>query len=169
MKKQITACIVLATLLTGCNQPGQNRYGYQDVGRNTEVEFGTVIKSREVDITGQNTGLGATAGAAGGALGGAYIGHGGGTLGAMLATAIIGGVAGHIAEQAIADHKGIEYVVTEANGKTVTIVQNKVDGDELMRKGTRVMIQTSGQYQRVLPADDLPTEVKRPKRIRVKD
>lgn len=165
--KHSIAFLLIVSLLTGCQQPGQNRYSYQDVGKNTEVVFGTVIKSREVDITGQNTGLGATAGAAGGALGGAYIGRGGGTLGAMLATAVVGGIAGHIAEQAISDHKGIEYIVTEENGKTVTIVQNKIEGEEILKKGSRVMVQTSGQYQRVLPADDLPEEIKRPKPIRV--
>lgn len=168
MKNKTIACLVLA-LLSGCTQPGQNRYGYQDVGRGAAVKFGTVITSREVDITGQNTGVGATAGALGGAIGGSYIGNGGGSLGAALAGALIAGIAGHMTEQAISDHKGVEYVVTEEDGQTVTVVQNKVDGEPVLKKGQRVMVQTGLGYERVLPADDLPTKIKRPKKIQVTD
>ncbi len=167
MKRYIA--LLLLVSLTACARPSQNRYGYQDVGQASVVEFGTVISERPVEITGQNTGLGATAGAAGGALGGAYIGRGGGTLGAMIATAIVGGIAGHVAEQAISDHSGIEYVITLENGQTVTVVQNYVEGDPSIRSGQRVMVQTSGMYQRILPADNLPTKIKRPKKIKVVD
>ena len=73
MKKTLTLLLAVS-LLTGCTQPGQNRYGYQDVGQSATVTFGTVITEREVDITGQNTGVGATAGARGGALGGSSSG-----------------------------------------------------------------------------------------------
>lgn len=166
--KRLIALLLLASL-TACAHPGQNRYGYQDVGQASVVEFGTVVSERPVEITGQNTGLGATAGAASGALGGAYIGRGGGSLGAMLAGAVIAGVAGHMAEQAIADHKGIEYIVTLESDKTVTIVQNYVEGEPSIKVGQRVMVQTSGMYQRVLPADNLPTKIKRPKKIKVED
>jgi outer membrane lipoprotein SlyB len=169
MKKRLTACLLLATLLTGCNQAGQNRYGYQDVGRNSVVKFGTVISMREVEITGQNTGIGATAGAAGGAIGGAYVGSGGGSLGAMIAGALIAGVAGHIAEQAISDHRGIEYTITEEDGQTVTIVQNLNKDETPIKQGQRVMVQSSGNYQRVLSAEALPTKIKRPKTVKVVD
>lgn len=168
MKKSL-ACLLSLTMLTGCNHPSQNRYGYQDVGQATVVEFGTVISERPVDITGQNTGIGATTGALGGAIGGSYIGNGGGSLAGMLAGAVIAGVAGHMAEQAISDHTGIEYVITTTKGVTLTIVQNYVAGDPSIKPGQRVMIQTSGMYQRVLPADKLPEKIKRPKRIEVED
>src|SRR4051812_48243732 len=38
--------IVTALSLTACAQPGQNRYGWQDVGHATEVEFGRVVAMR---------------------------------------------------------------------------------------------------------------------------
>ncbi|HEX4608227.1 MAG TPA: hypothetical protein VH092_08475 [Urbifossiella sp.] len=168
MKKSITL-LLSVSLLTACTQPGQNRYGYQDVGQASIVVFGTVISEHPVEITGQNTGVGATAGALGGALGGSYIGNGGGSLAGMLAGALVAGVAGHMTEQAISDHSGIEYVVTTEKGVTLTIVQNYVEGDPSIRPGQRVMVQTSGQYQRILPAGDLPEKIKRPKKIRVED
>jgi outer membrane lipoprotein SlyB len=168
MKTIISTCLALA-LLTGCTQPGQSRYGYQDVGQSTTVVFGTVISEREVDITGQNTGVGATAGALGGALGGSYIGNGGGSLAGMLAGAVIAGVAGHMAEQAVSDHRGIEYVITIEKGETITIVQNLNSDEQPITPGHRCMVQNSGMYQRVLPADNLPTSIKRPTRIKVTD
>lgn len=166
------AVLLLASLsasLSACHQPGQTRYGYQDVGQASAVHFGTVLSWRMVHITGQNTGTGAIAGAAGGALGGSYIGSGGGSLGGLLAGALIAGVAGHMAEQAISDHSGIEYVITLEKGDTITMVQNFVEGDPEIKTGQRVMVQVSGSYQRVLPADALPEKVKRPKGVKVVD
>lgn len=155
--------------LTACNPPSQNRYGYQDVGQNAIVVFGTVVSERPVDITGKNTGVGAGVGVGGGALAGSLLGHGGGSIAGMLAGAVIGGVAGAVAEQSLADTKGIEYVITEANGQTVSIVQNIAKDDKPIKVGHRVMVQTGIGYQRVLPADDLPTQIKRPKKITVTD
>lgn len=168
MKTVTTACLVLA-LLTGCSQPGQNRYGYEDVGRTSVVTFGTVISEREVDITGKNSGLGAGVGALGGGLGGSYIGRGGGSLAGLLAGAVIGGVAGALAEQAASDHKGVEYTITTEKGDTLTLVQNLNKDEQPVKPHHRCMIQTSGAYLRVLPADDMPESIKRPHKIRVTD
>lgn len=87
----------------------------------------------------------------------------------MLAGALIAGIAGHMAEQAISDHQGIEYIVTLRNGHTITIVQNLEQGEERLHRGQRVIVQTSGTYMRVLPADDLSTKAKKAKKIEVED
>jgi outer membrane lipoprotein SlyB len=166
--RKSTLLLTLASL-SACNHPGQNRYGYQDVGQATVVKFGTVVSERAVSITGENTGLGATIGAAGGAIGGSAIGRGSGSLGAMLAGAVIAGVAGAATEQAISDRSGIEYVITLEKGDTITLVQNYVERDPSIKIGQRVMVQTSGMYQRVLPAENLPEKIKRPKKIQVED
>ena len=160
--KQLITIIAAAFLLTACAQPSQNRYGYQDVGQASVVEFGTVIAERTVEITGQNTGVGATAGALGGGIVGASIGHGTGSLGTMLAGALIAGVAGDMAEQAISDHYGVEYTITTKHGQTVTITQNVVEGEQHIHVGDRVIIQQSGTYCRVLPASNMPTKIKAP-------
>ncbi len=169
MNKQLAASILTLTLLTGCAHPSQNNYGYQEVGQATTVEFGTVLSLRMVNVTGENTGLGAGVGAVGGGIAGASIGQGAGSLGAMLAGAVIAGVAGAAVEQGINDRTGIEYVITTEHGQTISIVQNFVKGDPDIKAGQRVMIQTSGMYQRILPASDLPQTVKRPKGIKVID
>lgn len=139
-------------LLTACTQPGQSQYGFQDVGHATVVQYGEVTDSRPVDITGQNTGTGAMGGAAAGAIGGSAIGQGRGSLLALVGGAIIGGIAGHMAEQAIADRKGVELTIDLDDGKTITIVQNLKKEDAPLAIGTRCMVQTSGSYQRVLPS-----------------
>lgn len=161
--------LAAAAALSGCATQGQNRYSYQDVGRATAVEFGTIIASRPVDIKGQNTGVGGAVGAAAGGLALSNVGRGSGNLAAILGGALVGAAAGAIAEQAMSDRVGIEYVVTLANGKTITIVQEQAQGDKVFGPGERVMVQTSGTYQRVLPAEHLPTAVNRPKDIKVVD
>jgi len=167
-KKLLLATALASTLmLTACQHPGQNNYGEFDVGQNIETQFGTIIKMRPVDITGQNTGTGASVGALAGMTAGSTVGQGDGQIVGMLAGALIGGIAGAVVEQEMKDRKGIEYVIVLHNKKTITIVQNLKKDDEPLHKGQRVIVQTSGGYNRVLPAEDLPTQVKRPKAIEV--
>jgi outer membrane lipoprotein SlyB len=54
-------------------------------------------------------------------------------------------------------------------GATLTLVQDRTDGDAEIRPGDRVMVQLSGGKQRVLPANALPTQIKRPAGIKVVD
>ncbi len=167
MKKIIS--IILCLSLAACQQPGQNQYGFADVGKATNVEFGTVISMKQVSITGRNTGAGALVGGAAGMGAGSYIGRGSGQAWGQGGGLLLGLIAGAVAEQAISDRKGIEYIITFTDGQTRTIVQNIVDGDAAIAVGQRVMVQTQGQYQRVMPATDLPTTIKRPKNIKVTD
>ena len=166
--KLLLACLAFATL-SGCAKPGQNQYSHKDVGQSTLVEFGTVLAVRNVDIIGENTGVGALIGAGTGAGAGSYVGGGTGNVWAIAGGALIGGIAGAFAEQGISDGPGIEYAIIKENGQTVTIVQNKKDGDIMFPVGSRVLVQISGSYQRVLPADHLPEYVQRPKGIKVVD
>lgn len=167
MKRLFT--ITLCLMLAACQQPGQNQYGFQDVGKATEVRFGTVVAMKQVSIKGQNTGAGALVGGLAGAGAGSYVGRGSGNVWATGGGLLAGLLVGAITEQAISDRKGEEYTITFEDGITRTIVQNIVDGDAPINTGQRVMVQIQGQYMRVLPAQDLPTSIKRPKRIKVVD
>lgn len=154
--------------LLACQYPSQNRYGAADVGMNAVVEFGTVVSARPVEITGKSSGTGALVGATAGAYGGSYVGNGSGSLGGLLAGLIVGAAVGAAAEQAMQDRQGVEYVVTLESGVTQSIVQNVAADDAPLAVGDRVMVQTAGEYRRVLPAGDLPVEIERPKKIRVR-
>ena len=170
--KRGMAVAILGTMtlsLGACASQSQNRYSYRDVGQATSVEFGTVMATRPVDIQGQNTGAGGVVGATAGGLAMSNVGQGSGNLAAILGGALVGAVAGAVAEQAISDRTGIEYVVTLANGRTITIVQEQAANEPVFAPGHRVMVQTNGTYQRVLSADHLPTETSRPKGIKVVD
>jgi outer membrane lipoprotein SlyB len=167
MKHLLIAVSSLA-LLTACQaDPGQNRYNYNEVGQSVIVEFASIVGVKEVEITGRNTGGGALAGAAVGAGAGSYAGSGSGEAWAMAGGAVAGAVAGAMAEQALADRKGYEYIVVTEHKATKTIVQYQNPEDRVFRKGERVMVQTKGSYQRVLPTDDLPDTIKRPRGINI--
>jgi outer membrane lipoprotein SlyB len=159
-----------ALALVGCQPQGmQNRYDYSEVGKSSVIEFGTVVGAREVDVQGHNSGAGALAGGTAGTVAGYNMGGGNGQVVATVAGALVGAAIGTAAEQAAAHARGIEYTVTKESGKTITIVQTMAEGEKLFKKGDRVMVQQSGSYQRVLPTDDIPTEIKRPKGVKIVD
>jgi outer membrane lipoprotein SlyB len=155
--------------MSGCASPGQSRYAVRDVGRASIVEFGTVVGARQVDIKGQNTGAGAIAGGAAGGIAMSGVGNSSGNAAAILGGVVAGAVVGAIVEQSLSDRTGIEYTITLANGKTITLAQEQQQGDRVFIPGDRVMVQANGTYQRVLAADHLPTEIARPKAIKVVD
>lgn len=164
----LVACLGLS-LLTGCVTNSQSRYNYDQVGRSSVVEFGTVIAIRNIDITGQNTGAGALAGGTAGGLIGTQVGSGNGGIAGVLGGILIGAAAGALAEQAMANRTGIEYTIVLQNSKVITVAQEVAKEDRVFAAGDRVMVQASGSYQRVLPTDHIPTEIDRPKGITVKD
>lgn len=170
MTKRNFILIPLSVLLFACNaDPSQNRYNYNEVGQSVIVEFATVVAVKPVDITGRNTGAGALAGAAVGAGAGSYAGNGSGQGWAVAGGAVAGAIAGAVVEQQAANRKGYEYVVVTEHKQTKTIVQYQNEGDVVFKQGDRVMVQTKGTYQRVLPTDNLPDTIKRPKGINIVD
>lgn len=165
----LVAVMAALPLLSACSKNSQNQYDYSEVGKSSVAEFGTVVNVREVEVRGQNTGTGAVAGATAGGIAGNNMGNGYGQLTGLVAGAVVGAVAGHVAEQAMSDYKGLEYTVVKENGKTITLVQNTAPGEPVFKSGDRVLVQMSGSYQRVLPADKLPTHMAKPKGITFDD
>ena len=163
--------ILIATslVLTACATPSQNVYDFTEAGQSTIVEFGTVLKVRDIEIKGKNSGVGALAGGVAGAGAGSAVGNGDGQAVAIIGGALIGAVAGSMAEQAIQDQRGLEYTIITENKKVITIPQYIKKDEPVFPKGSRVMVQTSGSYQRVLGGEDMPEVVKRPKGIKVVD
>jgi outer membrane lipoprotein SlyB len=164
---RLALAALVSLALSGCATQSQDRYSYQDVGHASVVEFGTVLASRQVDIKGQNTGMGAGVGAAAGGIALSGVGQGAGNAGAVLGGIVAGAIIGAVAEQMAADRVGLEYTITLANGKTITIVQDQGKNDRVFAAGDAVMVQASGTYQRVLPADRLPSEIAKPKSVKI--
>jgi outer membrane lipoprotein SlyB len=163
--KTLPSILILnLVLLCGCATNSQNNYSASDVGHPTQVVFGTIVQAREINITEKNTGTGAAVGVGGGALAGAAIGR---SVGGLLVGALVGGIGGAIAENAADNHGGYEYTVTLETGKTITVAQNKGD-DIMLAPGTRCMVQFGNNYSRVLPANQLPSTIAKPKSIKLK-
>ena len=159
-------------LLPGCARtPSQSVYSHAEVGKAVAVSFGTVISHRSVDIVGLNTGTGAAVGGATGAGLGTLAGSAGsgGQIAAIAGGALVGAIAGAMAEQSISDRSGIEYTVVLESGVTLTVAQEIGKADTPIPNGARVIVQNSGGYQRVLPAASLPTEMVRPSGIKLTD
>lgn len=151
MKKLLStlACVILLSTLAACtNLQGQNVYEGNEIGKASDIEFGKIVSVKQIEVKGENSGVGGIAGATAGGAAGAQVGNGGGSIAGLIAGAIIGGVAGSMAEQAMKDRVGLLYVITKENGKTVSIAQNIAKDDVPLKVGQRVMIQTSGEYQR---------------------
>lgn len=170
MKHNSTSLIIAAALflLAGCTFSTQSRYNYSEVGQIQVVEFGSVIAVRDIEIVGENSGAGGLLGGAGGAAAGAYSGKGFGSVAGGVAGAVAGGIVGSALEQAVRNRGGVEYTVVLRNGKALTVAQNVTPQDTVFKVGDRVMVQINGQYQRVLPAQNLPTQIEKPQGIEFK-
>ncbi len=170
MKKLFAAATAVLLLgLSACQQSSQNAYRYNEVGKSSAVSFGTVLAVRPIDIIGENSGAGAVIGGAAGAGAGSAFGSGSGNNWAIGAGLIAGAIAGALAEQAMSDRKGVEYTIILESGITLTLAQESPKDERIMQAGERVIVQNTGGYQRVLPASNLPTEVKRPQGIKLVD
>jgi outer membrane lipoprotein SlyB len=166
-----TLSVFLAAILIMACTPRNSlmQYSEGDVGISTLVEFGTIVSVRRIHIRGEQSGTGAAIGGLSGAATGSVIGSGQGNTAAIIGGAAVGIAAGMLTEKLIKDRDGIEYTVTKENGVTLTIAQNVVGDEPILNTGQRVMVQSSGSYQRVIPADQLPTQINRPKGIKVVD
>jgi outer membrane lipoprotein SlyB len=162
----ILAIAAIATL-AGCSYPGQNRYYAESVGQPMAVQFGTVVASRPIEIKGRPSGLGSAIGGAAGGLGGSTLGSGTGSGFAALGLAVAGLAAGGLAEQALSDRNGVEYTIVMQNGQTITVAQFLESGDAIIAPGHRVMVQSGNGYSRVLPAENIPTDLERPTGVTV--
>ncbi len=147
-----TSLGLAAILLTSCAQgPSQNNYNAAEVGHAAQIIFGKVISMRNVNVTGEKSGVGTVGGGVGGAVLGSTIGQGSGSVASAIVGGLIGAVAGSAGEQALSDTTGIEYIVAEDNGPTITVVQSIAKDYQPIVLGQHVMVQTSGKYQRLLP------------------
>lgn len=169
MKKLTVLFLSLIPIFTSsCNFSTQSRYNYSEVGKIQVVNYGTVVGVRDIDIVSNTSSAGGVLGGVGGGIGGLHMGSGSGQIVAGVAGVVAGAVIVSALEQAIRNRGGVEYTVVLRNGKTLTVAQNISEKDIILNKGDRVIVQINGEYQRVLPANSLPTEIEQPKGITFK-
>jgi len=161
--------VAAALSLGACAHADRNTYRASEVGKSSAVSFGSIVAVREIAIVGEQSGVGAGVGGVGGAIVGSQIGQGSGSVAAALAGVLVGAIAGAAIEQAAANRTGLEYTIALESGVILTVAQEAPPNERPLQVGERVIVQNSGGYQRVLPASQLPTEVKRPQGLKVVD
>jgi outer membrane lipoprotein SlyB len=143
-------CVVLMVSVAACSHPSSTTYGDKEVGQTIETAQGSVVSSRVVDVSGEPGFVGAGAGAAVGASGGALAVNGPASLLVAIVGGLVGAGIGYMAEKQMGDRDGIEYVLQMDDGRLVTLVQNREDGEQPLADGTPVLVQLNGQYTRVM-------------------
>lgn len=133
------APIAIVIFFLGCTpNVSPDTYSVGSVGQVNRAVRGEIISVRMVQISGAQSGVGATAGAAGGAVGGSMIGgNSRANLLGAIGGALVGGIAGAVAEEGTTRQAGVEYVVQAENGALLTITQGS---DEFFRIGDKVLV-----------------------------
>ena len=131
-----------ALLMAGCSSASTTpAYDAAEVGQPIETTEGQVIASRVVEIAGDSTGTGPFAGgAAGGILG---------PLGFLAGAGL-----GYATEQWMRGGEGLEYLVATADGRTVTVVQERAGEEQPLPAGTPVLVQMGALATRVVARAD---------------
>ena len=132
MKKNLmffTVATFLVFLVAGCQttSQGSKTYTRGQAQKALTVYYGTVLKVSEVQIQGEQTGVGAVGGAVVGGIIGSTIGSGRGRRLATTAGALGGAAAGSAAEKARATRPALEIEIELDNGRLVVVVQEKDD------------------------------------------
>jgi len=136
-------------VLCGCQSNlGSNTYSRDQARRVQNVQMGTIVSLRPVQIEGTKTPIGAGAGAVIGGIGGSKLGGGRGSMVMAVIGAVAGGVLGAAAEEGLTRVHGVEITIREDDGKTRAYVQ-QVEKDQIFRVGDRVRIMSGSGGSRV--------------------
>jgi outer membrane lipoprotein SlyB len=136
--------------VAACSHPSSTTYGDSEVGQTIETSQGSVVSSRIVEVAGEPGFVGAGAGAAVGAAGGGLAVNGPASLLVAIVGGLVGAGIGYMAEKRVNDRDGIEYLLQMDDGRLVTLVQNREEGEQPLPDGTPVLVQLNGQYTRVM-------------------
>lgn len=138
----LTISLVAALGVGGCaSSMSGDAYSRSQARQAQEVQMGTVVSVRNVQIEGTKTPIGALTGAALGGIAGSTIGQGNRANAAgAIGGALLGGLAGSAVEEGVTRQQGIEITVRLDNGRTVAIAQG---ADQTFSSGERVKVVTA--------------------------
>ncbi|GHT96388.1 hypothetical protein FACS1894122_14700 [Alphaproteobacteria bacterium] len=131
MKKFLLLSIALCgltVLISGCARNiSSSTYDARKIGETNDTYECVVVKVRKVAIEEgdylEDNHTGAMMGAVAGGIGGSFIGGGNARYATAAGGAILGGLAGALAEKGLKSQDGLEYIVRLNSGKLKTVVQ----------------------------------------------
>ncbi|MFO1428828.1 MAG: hypothetical protein U1F76_01600 [Candidatus Competibacteraceae bacterium] len=140
--------LLMGGLAGGCaSSPSGSAYPRSETRTAQQVQLGTVVSVRNVQIEGTKSNIGTGVGAAAGGIGGSYLGKGGrGTALGALGGAVAGGLLGAAAEEGFTRQPGLQITVRLDNGQMTAITQG---ADEAFAPDERVQVLMSpdGTYR----------------------
>jgi outer membrane lipoprotein SlyB len=149
MNRTFAAVLITAStlLLAGCPAGlGGKDYSRDQARTVQEVQMGVVESVREVNIEGTKSPVGAGAGAVVGGVAGSTVGGGSGRVITTTVGALLGGLGGAAAEEAVTRQRGVEITVKLDSGRMIAITQA---ADEEFKVGERVRVLSGGGTTRV--------------------
>jgi outer membrane lipoprotein SlyB len=149
MNRTFAIALIAAStlLLAGCPAGlGGKDYSRDQARTVQEVQMGVVESVRQVNIEGTKSPVGAAAGAVVGGAAGSTVGGGTGRVITTTVGALLGGLGGAAAEEAVTRQTGLEITVKLDSGRMIAITQA---ADEEFRVGDRVRVLSGGGTTRV--------------------
>jgi outer membrane lipoprotein SlyB len=146
MNSKLPFCALGVAVLmvgSGCTFPSSTSiYDRNSAGRSMNVDTGSVVSVRNVQISGRNT----VVGVGGGALMGSAAASGGNGVGgavAQAAGAVGGAILGESVEEAATRKSAQEIMVKMSNGDTIAVVQ-PISAEGSFRVGEQVQVLQGG-------------------------
>lgn len=147
MRLKLLLILPLFLVLTACGaNPSATTYSRDQALAVQQVQFGTIVSVREVQIEGTQSGVGAVAGTVVGGVAGSGVGGGRGSAIAAVVAGVAGGLIGNKVENAATKKQGLEITVQLDSGNIISVVQQ---AEENFQAGDRVRLLTSKGVARV--------------------
>jgi outer membrane lipoprotein SlyB len=149
MIRIIIATFLITLLLIGCMPSSKSGsvYSRAQARQVQQVEIGTVVGVRQVQIEGTKTPVGSAGGAIVGGIAGSAVGGGRGSAIATTVGAIAGGLAGAAIEEGATRQAALEITVQLRDGRAISVVQT--EDNITFQTGETVRVLTSPTATRV--------------------
>jgi outer membrane lipoprotein SlyB len=147
--RTLTATL-LALALAACSTTSPDIISRNDANRMSTVVDAVVLSVRDVQVDGQQSGVGGAAGGVVGAIAGSSVGGRRESAAIGVLGAVAGAVVGNAVERATTREQALEILVQLRGGERRAIVQAR--GEEALRPGDPVIIVTTGGKVRVTRA-----------------
>jgi outer membrane lipoprotein SlyB len=158
-------CLSAFLLLTACARNiSPQEYTEQAIGEVSETYQGMVLSARNVMVRGADkldqNGMGILLGGAGGGIAGNQFGAGSGNAAATVGGVVVGGLLGALAQNALSEQPGVEYVVKIQQAENVMTVSSHAEGrktsaDAVSRVNERLLTLVQGPEPRFAPGQKI--------------